>query len=453
MIIGGTKRETIEKWSLLYGMLKPIVDFIFRTYFKTYSYKEETFNKDDILIYAPNHQNALMDALAILATYKGEPVFLARADIFEKKTISKILTFLKILPIYRIRDGKTNLQNNDAIFQKTIDVLKERKRLTILPEGNHAGRRKLRTVKKGISRIAFQAEEATDFSMGIKIVPVGLDYQHYYHVQSRLTVYYGKAIPLEQFVEEYKANPPRGMNLLREEVGRQLKKYMVHIESEAYYVTIDTLAKVCGPLLAKKRNGKNFSKLHLLKAEQSIATKYDQLAGSEEKIKPLASKVEKYKHLIKKFKFRYWVIRRAPFCIFNQLGHALLQLVSLPFFIYGAINNIIPYSIPIFITRKVKDAQFISSFRMVVAMLLFFIFYITQTVLFASLTDFDWWVKVLYPLSLYPTGLIALHHYTGWKKLTSKLRYSWLKITNNKDFKTLIELHNEIVLNCQKTVK
>src|SRR6056297_1906445 len=207
MIIGGTKRETIEKWSLLYGMLKPIVDFIFRTYFKTYSYKEETFNKDDILIYAPNHQNALMDALAILATYKGEPVFLARADIFEKKTISKILTFLKILPIYRIRDGKTNLQNNDAIFQKTIDVLKERKRLTILPEGNHAGRRKLRTVKKGISRIAFQAEEATDFSMGIKIVPVGLDYQHYYHVQSRLTVYYGKAIPLEQFVEEYKANP------------------------------------------------------------------------------------------------------------------------------------------------------------------------------------------------------------------------------------------------------
>ncbi len=452
MIIGGTKRETIEKWSLLYGMLKPIVDFTFRTYFKTYSYREETFNKDDILIYAPNHQNALMDALAILATYKGEPVFLARADIFEKKTINKILTFLKILPIYRIRDGKTSLQNNDAIFQKTIDVLKERKRLTILPEGNHAGRRKLRTVKKGISRIAFQAEEATDYTMGIKIVPVGLDYQHYYHVQSRLTVYYGKAIPLERFIDEYKANPPRGMNLLREEVGRQLKKYMVHIESEEHYEAIDTLAKVYGPILAKKRHGKKHSKLHLLKAEQAIAKSFDKLAESGA-IEPIASKVEKYNRLIKRFKFRNWVLRKAPFNFFNLLGHGLLQLISIPFFIYGAINNIIPYSIPIYITRKVKDPQFISSFRMVVAMLLFILFYIIQTILFASLTNFDWWVKILYPLSLYPTGLIALHHYTGWKKLTSKLRFSWLIITKNKDFEKLVELHNEIIGNCQKTVK
>ena len=53
----------------------------------------ENINPDDHLIFAPNHQNALMDALAVLFTHKGQPVFLARADIFKKKAIASVPLF------------------------------------------------------------------------------------------------------------------------------------------------------------------------------------------------------------------------------------------------------------------------------------------------------------------------------------------------------------------------
>ena len=55
-----------------------------------------------------NHQNGMMDAMAILHTmYKDgrQPVFIARGDIFKKDAVARVLRFLKILPVYRNRDG------------------------------------------------------------------------------------------------------------------------------------------------------------------------------------------------------------------------------------------------------------------------------------------------------------------------------------------------------------
>ena len=46
-----------------------------------------------------NHQNGLMDAMALLHTMfkdRRQPVFIARGDIFKKDRVAKILRFLKI---------------------------------------------------------------------------------------------------------------------------------------------------------------------------------------------------------------------------------------------------------------------------------------------------------------------------------------------------------------------
>ena len=100
-------KENIEKYSARYALLKSAAGFWHNNVFyrKVIVLGRENINPDDPLIFAPNHQNALMDALAVLFTHKGQPVFLARADIFKRKTIAAILYFLKILPVYRIREG------------------------------------------------------------------------------------------------------------------------------------------------------------------------------------------------------------------------------------------------------------------------------------------------------------------------------------------------------------
>src|SRR5512133_623451 len=225
-------KENIEKYSARYALLKSVAGFWHNKVFyrKVIVVGRENINPDHHLIFAPNHQNALMDALAVLFTHKGQLIFLARADIFKKKPVAALLYFLKILPVYRIRDGFSSLKGNDEIFTKTIDVLKNKNGLVILPEGDHAGFRRLRQLKKGICRIAFQAEEATGYDLKLKIIPVGLEFTHYTRYRQVLTVVYGRPIEVSDYTDLYKASPEKAFNELRERLSDEIKNLMVHIE-------------------------------------------------------------------------------------------------------------------------------------------------------------------------------------------------------------------------------
>lgn len=440
-------RETIEKKSFFYGLLRPYVDLVTTTYFRTSVNNYENVPKDEIIIYAPNHQNALMDALAILATLKTQPIFLARADIFKKKSIANILTFLKILPIYRIRDGKESLENNEAIFRKTIDVLKNKNGLVILPEGTHGDKRKLKTLKKGISRIVFEAEEANDFKLNIKIVPIGLDWTHYQHFRSRLFVNFGEPINVSEYYEEYKKNAPRGLNLLRERVASELRKYMIDIQSEEYYDMYDNIRYVYLPQMIKKLGLKNDKQPNNFYAQKAIIKHLDTLTESHpEETKQLAETTTKYANLLKKLNFRHWVLLQPKHSLFGIFGHLLFLLLFFPVFLYGAVLNYIPYILPVLASKKIKDSQFVSSVRLVVSLIVNVIYYIPIIILGAFVLE-PWWLKILVPVTLPFAGLFAFHYFIGAKKCLARLRYNLKTWFKNKD---LIKLKEHYLFIIQK---
>ena len=161
--------KNIEKFSFRYAFFKFFIFYSLRIFYKKYKVIGiNNIPKNEPVIFAANHQNTLMDALSILCAGKGQPIFLARADIFNSNFIIKILKFLKIMPIFRIRDGYKNLQNNNDIFDKSVDILEQKKVMTLFPEGSHLGKRKLKAFKKGIARIAFKAEETSNFNLNVK---------------------------------------------------------------------------------------------------------------------------------------------------------------------------------------------------------------------------------------------------------------------------------------------
>ena len=172
---------------------------------------------------------------------KDSPYFLPEPISSREKLLQQSLYFLKILPVYRIRDGFSSLKGNDEIFLKTIDVLKNKNGLVILPEGDHAGFRRLRQLKKGICRVAFQSDEATGFTLNIKIIPVALEFSNYSRFRQVLTVAYGKPIEVSEYFDSYKVNPERALNELRSRLSDEMKGIMVHIESEEDYEAIDEL--------------------------------------------------------------------------------------------------------------------------------------------------------------------------------------------------------------------
>ena len=115
-----------------YDISKRYVNFTFKKFYSKFIViGEENIPHASPVIFAPNHNNALMDALAILATIPHEDpiVFLARADMFNNKMAARLLTFTKIMPAFRMRDGVENLGRNQEIFDRCIEVLDNNKAL------------------------------------------------------------------------------------------------------------------------------------------------------------------------------------------------------------------------------------------------------------------------------------------------------------------------------------
>lgn len=187
------------------------------------------------VIYAPNHQNALMDALAILLTDYHQPFFLARADIFKSKFIAGFLNRIKILPVYRIRDGAENLGKNDEVFKMTTKIFKQGSPLGIFPEANHSIIRSLRPLKKGLVRVAFLAESEHDWKLNLHIIPMGMYYSDIRRMNQDLVLLYGKAIPLSNYRELYEQSEVAAYNQLRKDISEGIREHIVDIPNDAEY--------------------------------------------------------------------------------------------------------------------------------------------------------------------------------------------------------------------------
>jgi 1-acyl-sn-glycerol-3-phosphate acyltransferase len=434
-------KENIEKYSAGYALLKSVAGFWHNNVFyrKVIVLGRENIKHNDHVIFAPNHQNALMDALAVLFTHKGQPIFLARADIFKKKTIASILYFLKILPVYRIRDGFSSVKGNDEIFAKTIDVLKNKNGLVILPEGDHAGFRRLRQLKKGICRVAFQSDEATGFNLKIKIIPVGLEFSNYSRFRQVLTVAYGKPIEVSKFFDLYKVSPERALNELRSRLSDEMKGIMVHIESEEDYEAIDELRSMI--------NGRFSDDIRFPKLlrDRILINKVNLLKSSEPSLyKKICSLSIMVKEKAKKLNTDYRLLEKKKHPIGWLIAGMVGIILTFPLFIYGNIFNLTFLEIPNLQIRKIKDPQFHSSIRYGISLALAFVFLPAYLIL--SLFIFSsWWLGLLIFFTLPLSGLFAWNYYLQFRRISGGFRIRSLIKQKNEEFNILRKNHTELV--------
>jgi 1-acyl-sn-glycerol-3-phosphate acyltransferase len=434
-------KGNIEKYSARYALFKQTVGFwhdkIF--YRKIIVMGRENINPDYHVIFAPNHQNALMDALAVLFTHKGQPVFLARADIFRKKAIASFLYFIKILPVYRIRDGFSAVKANDEIFHKTVDVLKNKNGLVILPEGDHAGFRRLRQLKKGICRVAFQADEATGFNLKIKIIPVGIEYSNYSRLRQVLTVVYGKPVEVSEYHQLYKDSPEKALNVLRDRLSTEIKKVMVHIESEDDYEAIDELRSIIN---GRYSDNIKFPKLF---RDRNLIDKMNHLKVTDPQIyNKICSLCLNVKKKAEDLNISYRLLQKKK----HPLGWLIAGLaglfVTLPVWLLGNIFTLTFLSLPELQIRKTKDLQFHSTIRFGISLALAFIF--LPVYLIISLIIFSpWYLAVLVFLTIPVSGIFAWNYNILVRRIIGGCRLRKYISERNPDYSDLRKNYNELI--------
>jgi len=430
--------KRIDRWSFRYAFIRMIVSFFHnRIFYKHVSIiGKENIPENVPLFFAPNHQNALMDALAILCNIKQQAVFIARADIFKNAFIAKILILFKILPAYRIRDGKESLKKNEETFDISVKILENRNILGLFPETTHTNLRHLKELKKGVQRIVFQAEEKNDFKLGVKVIPIGLYYSNYWNFQSNIQISFGKPIEIDEYLEIYKNNPQKAMLVLRDEISEKLKPLIIHIENIEYYQLFEFMREFFRIKMLQNLGLKKCQKNMFISDQKTIEVLDITFKNNPEIISELDKQTKSYQALLKKSNLRHWVIdknEKFAFILMNSFAF----LFTLPVFLYGFINNIIPYYLPKLITNKIKDRQFVSSVTFVIGIISFPLFYIIQFGLVWIFTEI-WWLKFAYLFSLPISGLIAFRIHRWFIKLKSQIRFFLIK--NSDEGKNLFEL-------------
>ena len=391
-------KQNIERNSLKYYLLKKYVDFYFRLFYKVRYINKEKVNTREGSIFACNHQNALMDALAILTSFTWQPVFLARADIFKNKAIARILKFLKILPVYRIRDGYDQLANNQQVFDQTFTVIKNGTPIAMFPEGNHVGIKNVRSLKKGIARIAFSYRHDLHEKRDLKIIPVGLNYENYHEPGSYLYIQFGDHILMSAYDNEYTENPAKASNTFLQDLKGRLQFNSIHIENEEIYPVADLLTELSG-VHAKVENLKP---KEVSQKQKDIIFKLGGLFDENpDEFKNLSFHAHRFNQLIQQHKIKpgHLEILFVKNKILRIFGQSVFLIITLPLYVYSLINNIIADYLIKRITLLIKDPQFKSSVFFVGSIFIIPVIHLLQTIIVTVIVN-SWQWGFIYLLSL-----------------------------------------------------
>jgi hypothetical protein len=183
-----------------YWFIKIPVKFGLRLYYRKtiVSYLQQLPMQGPVLLVA-NHPSSFIDAL-LIAAFANRPMhFLARGDAFNNKLLGAIFKGFNMLPLYRISEGKENLDKNFKTFDAVYEALTRKEMVLIFGEGISENNWRLRKQKKGAARIILRAWNGNTPAKNTIIVPVGLTYEHYKGAGKSVLINYGKQLTQKDF--------------------------------------------------------------------------------------------------------------------------------------------------------------------------------------------------------------------------------------------------------------
>ncbi|NOT50571.1 MAG: hypothetical protein HOP10_04780 [Chitinophagaceae bacterium] len=186
--------------------------------------KPDVLNEKGPLLLACNHPNSFLDSV-ILDSIFEQPVWsLARGDVFKKPFYIKLLTALRILPVYRTTEGVENLSENYKTFDACINLFRQNGIVTIFSEGKCINEWHLRPLKKGTARLAMKAWEE---KIPLRVLPVGINYSSFRRFGKNVFLNFGEVISMN----DIKINEPDGIRhqAFNDKLQQQLNQLVFEI--------------------------------------------------------------------------------------------------------------------------------------------------------------------------------------------------------------------------------
>ena len=435
------KVKKIQDFNLAYAILRYYVDITLKLSYRNIRYVgRENIPQDGAVIYAPNHTNALMDALVILAMDRRAKVFVARADIFKFPILAKIFTFLKIMPIMRMRDGLDEVRRNNETIEKAVDVLRDKVPFCIFPEGQHQAKYSSLPLSKGIFRIAFQAQEMMP-DVPLYIVPVGIRYGNFFRFRSTVSVHVVEPINVGEFIAAHKEQTTQEqMNIMREDLTERMKSSILYIPNDDDY---EAKYEVCATIVkaqAKKVKQSSAEPLHELdahfQANRLTVKQIDRLMEEQPERTAELLKLGREAAVLRRSRHISLDSISIKYPVLSRILKLLFFIVALPYCIPVSVLTLPIKLVCMFVCHLMKDKAFHNSARYLVNLVLWPILMIIYAVIAYSFLPWQWVLPVT--IVLMPAPIVAHETWRVLRVLISdvkllfftELRDKYAKIRN-----------------------
>ncbi|WP_298652497.1 1-acyl-sn-glycerol-3-phosphate acyltransferase [uncultured Proteiniphilum sp.] len=413
----------IYRYDFRYTLTKIPVNTALRLNFRKLVFvgKKENVSKNRPVIFAPNHRNALIDALMLVFSsyHRKQIVFLARADIFKQKFMAWLLRGMRIMPVFRIRDGKDNLDRNNEIFDNAAHILRKNNPIALFPEARHNPKQSLLPIQKAVARIVLPTEASVDFQLRSQIVPVSIYYRDIFGFLSDAYVTFGTPIEVSDYKDIYHENPVLAINQLRQELENRLKSMVVDIWNDEFYEEYCHAIDWNGDRIAQEKFSER--KDDFLQAALYIVKILDELYHSSRGVfDQKTAGFREARRLLKEHgltsKDRLWM----PFSAGNLFARFTALILTAPVALFGFLNGIFPILINKKLSGLFKDKQFIPSARYASGLFFIPVFDLIQSLIVGAVTKN--WLLALGYFMLMPLTFYFTLYWRQWWKTTQRDR-------------------------------
>ena len=367
----------------------------------------ENVPKDVPLLIASNHPNGFLEPIIIGCIFPRPLHFMVRGDVFRKKWLKPFLTWTNQIPIYRFKDGFSELRKNDSNLQEAYKLLDKDAAIILFIEGGTINIKKLRPFQKGLARMASSYLEREESKNDLHILPVAINFVSPFVLRSRVVLNIERAYRAQDYFDN---NEPKTVQIKRltDDLYEQIKPIAFHVSHDERQAVLNKTLKFTEGLFPIHFFPIVSHKPRIWKTIKSVSDTIDNMSDAEflifeKEIDNLGEiETDDVKREIK------WTI-----------VYAIFSVVLFVPAIFGLVLNIIPGLFAQTLAKKVLDEEN-TVFKASIILTSGVGFYIVYYLLVILILSFFIGAKSILFLIAWPLGFL----YLLWKNI---FRSSFLK--------------------------
>jgi glycerol-3-phosphate O-acyltransferase / dihydroxyacetone phosphate acyltransferase len=407
----------------IYFFLKHLCRFFVPIFFEKITIiNPKSFYAKSPSIIISNHPNTLIDPIVAIIWLAQRHKFLANAGLFAHPISDWLWRQLWCIPIKRKQDNVQHISNDDS-FVQCDKFLMGGGNLYIAPEGISYQNRRVREIKKGTARIALSAEAKSNFSLGLVIRPIAINYTRKGFFWSRCTVEAMPEILIKDYQSLFEKDQEAAADAITNKMYDHLREGVIHTDTDEQEALLDR----CEAILLGDEMLKNEVSV---RQAQRIATQLVTLEKND------AATYKKIQNAVNQY-FNHFKNNYLKEIAIVKKYNILWLILGFPIFIIGFLTNFLAFLIVYMLWKKCTPNGYDATVQLVAGVFLFPIFYALQKNGIAPYFDTPYF-GILYWLVAMLSGIVGWRYFSYARQFFTKITFS-NKVTIAEERATLKE--------------